>query len=206
MSDGFESARMKAMKLAALASAGVGGERENALRMLEAHLKRHGLTMAALGDDGRCERMLHCVVDMRHPTKDTGLLELAGQCLAYVLNKQKLRYRSRTLPIHVLGKKKSCFVVIADLTAAEHEDWVACFTHYAPDFVKTRKQLRDALRMAFKGFIHKHGIFPESDGEGDSKPLTIEQMIAMMAAMNMSTGEKWDRPAGRLEQGGFMLE
>ena len=36
MNNEFESALMKARKLAALASAGVGGERANALRMLEA--------------------------------------------------------------------------------------------------------------------------------------------------------------------------
>lgn len=206
MSEAFESVRMKALKLAALASRGVGGEAETAQRKLTEHLSKHGLTLEMLSESARKERMLHCVVNPAQPVKDSALLNLGGQCLAYVLNEHKFKYRSRVLPIHGFGKKKSCYVIVADLTDLEFEDWVAFFQHYAPLFVSSRKDMRDALRMAFKGFIHKHHIFADpGDDIEEGKPLTLAQMQALIAAMQMAQGDKWERPAGRLEQGGFML-
>jgi len=39
----------------------------------------------------------------------------------------------------------------------------------------------------------------------EGKSLSRAEIEALIAAMKQSTGDKWDRPAGRLEQGGFML-
>lgn len=203
MSDGFESARMKALKLAALASRGVGGEAEVARRKLAKHLEAHGLTLEMLSVTTRSERMLHCVVDLNKATKDTGLVKLAGQCLGYVLNESALQYSSRVVK---LGKR-SCYVVKAELTDLEFEDWTNCFCHYAPLFVASRKNLQAALRACFLGFIHKHKVFAQRPAAADDgKPLTPAQMAALMTAMHSAEGDKWERPAGRIEQGGFMLE
>lgn len=203
MSDGFESARMKELKLAALASRGVGGEAEVAQRKLAKHLEAHGLTLEMLSVSTRSERMLHCVVDLNKATKDTGLVKLAGQCLGYVLNESALHYSSRVVK---LGKR-SCYVVKAELTDLEFEDWTNCFCHYAPLFVASRKNLQAALRACFLGFIYKHKVFAQRpDAADDGKPLTPAQMAALIAAMHSAEGDKWERPTGRLEQGGFMLE
>lgn len=203
MSDEFESAHMKALKLAALASRGVGGEAEVAQRKLAQHLEAHGLTLEMLSESRRSERMLHCVVDLNKATKDTGLMKLAGQTLGYVLNDSALHYSSRVVK---LGRR-SCYVVKAELTDLEFEDWTNCFCHYAPLFVASRKNLQSALRACFLGFIHKHKVFAQRPDDADEgKPLTPAQMAALMTAMHSAEGDKWERPSGRLEQGGFMLE
>lgn len=210
MSNEFESALMKARKLAALASAGVGGERENAVRMLEAHLTRHGLTMAALSDESRITRSLACVLDPKKPTRDMDLRALGTQTLCFVLGKRPKHIKHTTFEIDTTklfpGKRTRFYMIEAELTELEHEDWQACFKHYAPSFVATRTKLRRAVKMALSGFIHQHDIFPPDDSETESKPLTRAQIEALISAMKQSGGDKWDRPAGRLEQGGFMLE
>lgn len=208
MSEAFESARMKARKLAALAAAGVDGECENAIRLLEAHLAKHGLTMAALSDETRTDRHLNCIVDPKKLIKDTQLRGLAVQTLCYVLAKRPKEIKYGVFEVVTQGAKgKRCklFRVQAELTELEHEDWVACYLHYAPAFVSTRTKLRKALKMALNGFVQQHGIFPPSDEEKESKPLTRAQIEALIAAMKQADGDKWERPAGRLEQGGFML-
>lgn len=209
MNHEFESALMKARKLAALAAAGVGGERENAVRMLEAHLTRHGLTMAALGDESRQMRGLACVLDAKKPTKDKELRDLGAQTLAYILGRRVKHIKHAVFvvktPLLKPGKITSFFLIEADLTELEHEDWLACFQHYAPSFVATRIKLRRAVKMPLSGFLHQHDIFPPDDEEEESKPLSRAEIEALIAAMKQSTGDKWDRPAGRLEQKGFML-
>jgi len=202
MSAEFESARMKALKLAALATRGVGGEAEVARRKLAEHLERPGLTLDMLSVSARSERMLHCTVDLNKATKDIGLMKLAGQCLGYVLNDSALHYVSRVVK---LGKR-SCYVVKAELTDLEFEDWTNCFCHYAPLFVASRKNLQAALKACFLGFIHKHKVFAQRpDDADDGKPLTPAQLAALLAAMHSAEGDKWERPSGRLELGGFML-
>lgn len=209
MSEAFESARMKARKLAALATAGVDGERENAIRLLEAHLKKHGLTMAALSDEVRIKRSLACVIDPKKPTKDKELRDLGAQTLAYVLAKRLKHIKHAVFVIDTTklfpGKRTRFFMIEAELTELEFEDWVACFRHFAPSFVATRIKLRRAVKMALSGFIHQHEIFPPDDEDVESKPLTRAEIEALIAAMKQSSGDKWERPAGRLEKGGFML-
>lgn len=209
MSDEFESVRMKALKLAALAAAGVDGERENAVRMLEAHLARHGLTMAALSDESRKMRSLACVLDAKKPTKDSDLRDLGAQTLSYVLGRRVKHIKHAVYVVNTTllkpGKRTRFFLIEAELTELEHEDWRACYMHYAPSFVATRQKLRRAVKMALSGFTHQHDIFPPNDEEEEGKSLSRAEIEALIAAMKQSTGDKWDRPAGRLEQGGFML-
>lgn len=52
----FESLRMKARKLAALAARGVDGERETAQRKLEAFLRQHGMTLDSLEAGDKWQR------------------------------------------------------------------------------------------------------------------------------------------------------
>ncbi len=205
----FESLRMKARKLAALAARGVGGEREAAAQKLQAFLARHGLTLESLeaGERRWCE--LECVVDPTRPTKDNDLARLAVQCLVYVMQcdvPREAALRPRMIETSKGRRRKAQFWVMrAQLTPPEFEDWVACFGCHAPAFVKCRQRLRLALKRALSGFIHSHGIFPPPNADDKAKPLSAAELQALLDVMRSSEGKKWERPAGRLQQEGFLL-
>lgn len=208
--DVFESLRMKARKLAALAARGVGGEREAAEHKLQAFLARHGMTLESLeaGERRWCE--LECVHDPVKPTKDRDLVRLAAQCLVYVMGRgvykeSEIRVRS-VMSLKGRVRNLKFWVLRAELTEAEFEDWSECFAWYVPAFVKSRQRLRRALKQAFVGFIHAHDIFPPPEDDSQAKPLTAHERQALRDAMRYAEGEAWQRPAGKLQQGGFLLK
>jgi len=207
--DVFESLRMKARKLAALAARGVGGEKQTAQAKLEAFLTRWNMTLESLDAGERRERELACVLDPAKPCKDLQLARLAGQCLAYVLG-QKSQHRTficQRGKTNAKGRvvKVSFYVLRAELTDAEFEDWEACFQCYAPSFESTRVRLRRALKQALHGFVHAHDIFPPQDSDGKAKPLSPAELQALIDAMRQAQGDKWKRPAGRIQQTNFLL-
>lgn len=210
MSAEFESLRMKARKLAALAARGEGGERETAQRKLEAFLRQHGMTLDSLEASERRSRELVCVLDPKKPRADKDLARLAFQCCVHVLGycPEAASYRRKAVVKSVKGKARpvAFYVHHVDMNDAEFEDWQACFYHYAPAFEDTRVRLRRALRAALKGFIRAHNLFPPPDDSKESKPLSPAELQALIDAMSNSQGDKWQRPAGRLQQSDFLLE
>ena len=206
----FESALMKARKLAALAAVGVGGEKDNAMRALDRHLRTHGLTLNQLRTDTRTERVLPCFDARRKPMVNADLVKLAVQCLAYVLNapvsartgKQKFAWRNaKGRQVMVSGD-----VMLADLTDLEVEDWVACFAHFMPSFLATQKKLKAAVKQCLSGFVHQHKIYRDlMDDEEEGGMMTDEQLEALVAAMRAAEGSRWKRPAGRLTGDELML-
>ena len=205
----FESLRMKAQKLAALAARGEGGEREVASAKLSAFLAAHGLTLESLEAGEKRARELVCVIDPKKPRADKDLAKLGWQCLVYVLGYSPKAdcYKRKDVVKNAKGKARfvAFYVHHVDLTEAEFEDWQACFAHYAPAFEATRVRLRRALRAALKGFIHAHELFAPPEDVKEAKPLTPAEMQALIDAMRNSQGDKWERPAGRLQQEGFLL-
>ncbi|WP_395741050.1 hypothetical protein [Prosthecobacter sp.] len=211
MNEVYESALMKARKLAALAAAGVGGERANALEMLERHLRRHRLSLDDLRTDDRKRRVLECFDVKRKPMVNADLAALGVQCLAYVLNEPvKCHTGNKAFPwVSGKGRKAKPYaygsVLIADLTDMEEEDWRACFGHFMPDFLATQKAMKAALKKCLSGFVHQHQIFRDTR-EGEEGPmLSEEELEALAAAMGQAQGSKWKRPAGRLVQSDFLL-
>lgn len=171
----FESLRMKARKLAALAARGVDGEREAAQAKLQAFLTRWNITLESLDAGERKTRELVCVLDPKRPKKDADLARLAWQCVKYIMGfapeaASFLRTQQIKRP---KGKAQQVrfYVHHVDMSKAEFEDWEACFQHYGPAFEATRARLRRALRAALKGFIHAQDIFPPPEDSKVSKPL-----------------------------------
>lgn len=206
MNDAYESVLMKARKLAALASGGVEGERENAQEALRRHLEKHGLRLEQLRTDDRRERTLPCFDARKKPVMNKDLVSLGVQCLSFVMN-AKVQVQAGKMKFPWKGKRVWGGFVDAELTDLEWEDWVACFAHFMPDFLATQKKMKEALKQCLNGFIHQHGIFREksADEEAGDSMMTPEQLEALIMAMRGAAGSKWKRPAGRLEQTGFML-
>jgi hypothetical protein len=206
----FESLRMKARKLAALAARGVGGERNVAAAKLTAFLALHGMTLDSLEASERRTRELVCVLDPKKPRADEDLARLAFQCCVYVLGycPEGASYRRKEVMKNAKGKARTVafYVHHVDMTEPEFEDWQACFGHYAQAFEATRVRLRRMLKAALKGFIQAHELFSPPDDSQESKPLTAAELQAVLDAMRNSQGDKWERPAGRLQQEGFLLQ
>lgn len=208
----FESIRMKALKLAALAARGVGGEAAAAQAKLEALLARPGMTLLDLvSEDSRQTRELDIIADPLRPKLDKELRGLAGNCLAYVLQRSVstvqcgsvIRRRS------IMSRRGNIrwvryYVMQAELTAGELEDWEACFAHYKPSFLSTRKKLQAALKAVLTGFLHQHDLFAPSAGDGPAAPLSPQERAALLAAMRAAEGDRWTR-GEKLEQPHFML-
>jgi hypothetical protein len=216
----FESARMKALKLLALASRGVGGEAENARKMLEAHCAKHGINIATLADCERSPRKLLVAVNERawQPKPCMELAQLAVQCLRYILEQDDVKLGSVRRIKYVYrrnlkSKAKVCEVyeVEADTTLAEWEDWRSCFDYYAPHFWQTKVQLElqkqkiaKALKQSLHVFINYHNLFPPDAGKAEMP--TPEEIAAYQAAAAAVSGDKWERPTARIEQSNFYLQ
>jgi hypothetical protein len=217
----FESARMKALKLLALASRGVGGEADNARKMLEAHCTRHGIDGATLADCERSTRQLLIVIKNPawKPKRDMKLAQLAVQSLRYIRGIANLPIGAcRSVQyIHRASdkarpRKYTVYAVEAEATLAEWEDCRSCFDHYAPDFWKMqmllehrKREIAAAIKRSVNVFINEHDLFPPDAGTKGSLP-TPEEIAAYRAAAAAVTGDKWIRPAGRLQTANYYLE
>jgi len=222
MSD-FESILVKARKLAALAAADSGateGERANAQRMLEEHLARHDITQESLKQQQMKRRELD-VCSLRKTDKPglhAKLRALAANLFWYVVgdSKRAVYYRKGELsrPSRGAGPDQTfrVWVVLADCTELEFEDWRACFYHFAPSYLDSEAELRANIKALQKAmsrllgiFVNTHRILPP-DAKMSRKEPTMEEMLAAMIARKAVKGERWERPAGRLQQSDFLLK
>lgn len=203
----YESTLAKARKLLALATRGVGGEAANARALLDAHLQRHGLTLEALADAKRTMRELKCVSRFKKdkPSRNLDLVRLAVQVLKHVTGDGKRRFRvikgEIFIPQRGLKADKSyrIYLVGAEVTELEWQDWFDCFDHYAPDFLALQTELIErrrtatlAAKMALSGFCHRYDIFPPSESEREEgEEISPEKAAALIAAMRAAGGSKW---------------
>lgn len=213
----------KERKLAALAAPESGaseGERANAQRMLDALLERANITTETLSQDTTQRRKLIVHTQRRGdvPSLNKALRQLAVQLFWYVVgdSKRPVFWGTQDWEILTRGlkapKSKRVYVVVADCTELEHEDWTACFHHYAPAYLASEKEIKEsiaamqaALRKMLGVFVNKHGILPPDAPQSKREPTFAEMMAAYLASQNIK-GEKWQRPAGRLGQPDFMLQ
>ncbi len=227
----FESILAKARKLAAMVDAASGasdGERANAERMLREHCERYDIKPESLSQSARQERTLLLVPDPRYreigpddlkPSLDRGLVGLAVHTWMYVTGEQ-LQQRpifTRRTDFWTPRRKKDdkCWTVseaVVEATPMEFDDWRDCFYHYAPDFVQGQARLKANLKAIQKAvanyrsaFVNAHDLFAPDEPISTHKPSLAEQ-IAQRVAASFVSGDTWERKAGKLEQGGFLLK
>lgn len=183
--DSYESARMKARKLAALALRGVGGEAEAAAEALRRHLQRWNLKLEDLQEQHE-ERWVDLGPCKASEFKD--LRALALNCLAWLLH-QPVRAVTR---LEKAGKKGGRLKVSATVSLADEKEWKDCFAHYAPEYLKTRQKLRRMARLALDGFLAQHDLFPPTSDD-ELPEMSQERREALIAAMVASSGATWQR-------------
>lgn len=169
-----ESVREQLRKIQALAEKGVGGEAENARRMLERLCEKHGVSPESLVSN---EETVH-----RFPIVDARRWELFKSCAFFVLRRNEIKF----------WKKRKA--VEMRLTEVDAIDLRACFTHYSRAYVEEEE-------LFFDAFVHKNRIYgPPSESPEEPAPIDrerLERLIAMMRGMKSNT---WTRPAAALTE------
>lgn len=151
-------------KVLALVKHGVGGEKDNAERQLEAMLKKHGLTMADV-DDVSEER-----VKLEVTYKDEYEKMLVRQIIGFVINDTKpkmMRYQGARSKMHIRvtrSQKIECELYIEAL----------------------KPVLADYLEMATVAFINKQHLFPDASSDAERPPLTPEERERLMRISMMA--------------------
>ncbi|UXA39113.1 DUF2786 domain-containing protein [Pseudomonas juntendi] len=167
----------KLRKLQALAERGVGGEKDNAQRMLEKLLARHGLTIDDLADERREIRWF--------PAANKFESRLALQILSKICNTSSPDvYRHKQKP-------KLVGVRVTPAEAIEFE------LHYDA----LRKALGDHFQDAFSAFIQVNRLFPSNSGEEPEANVTERDFRVMSMAAAIQPTAVNPRIAGQKDGG-----
>ena len=157
-------------KLHALSKIGIGGEKENATRMLKAFMEKHGFTESDLGNDKLTERKFKVLKDDRRLVCQI-IYSVVGDRTIYILtNFEKQKYVYRTV----------------ELTDAEFIEISIKIDFYLEKY----KQDMEIFRSAF---IQKNHLYPlpkEGDEDNNWSGLSREQKERHMAVSMMSQGLK----------------
>lgn len=155
-----DKARQRMLKLLALAKRGEGGERDNAQRFLGALLKKHGMSLADLEDDGLAAEW------MKFPLKTVQDRQLLVQVAGMVL-------KSNSMPSRQYRGQKALWLHVTKPQYVEIE------LHYRA----FKKDLEKALELAFIAFINRNDIFSGVKEEGDAPCKYSAEDLAAAAAM-----------------------
>lgn len=167
----------KLKKLLALAERGERGEADNARRLLEAELRRHGLTLEDICADNRRTRMFKY-----NSNEERGLLI---QVLVNYLGSKSDAFCESTYN----KRKKQVYI---DLTDMEYIDISNMYDFYKAQFKKERKRLLHDMIVAF---VQKHSLYdstpserPDDDREIDWDEL--KRILALSSTMEDVTFRK----------------
>jgi hypothetical protein len=154
-------------KIQALARHGVGGEKENAERMLARLLDLHNLTIEDLDGESK-------PIEWRFKADPGFDIRLVNQIIYKVTNKSGV-------PIYKLTSKKGLYS--CNLTAAQAIECEAILAILRP-------ALEDHFQIAFSAFVQSNQIFGDSPGDPEDKQKTPEERARDFAIMQMMLGTK----------------
>lgn len=162
--------RERLQKILALARQGVGGEKENAQRMLEKLLAKHNMTIADLDDTAEEKTTVEFKV------KNDAEKKLLIQC-AY---KAIPGYSGDYFTYVRRGRKVSGLLGI-NMTRAQQVEIELMFNIYSKAL---KKHLEKQADVALSAFIQKNQIFAaRSDEDGKGSELSDADLMALMAMM-----------------------
>lgn len=131
----------KLRKLLALAERGCGGEAENAKRLLEAQLRRYGMTLEDLLNEGKKKRAFKY--------RNNEEMKIIIHVLLAVLGSKAEAFCDATY----CSSAKRVDIELTDLQYAEISDMV---DFYKRQFNKEKKRLMSEM---FSAFINKHNLY-----------------------------------------------
>ena len=209
----------KARKLARLAAGGATeGERAAAREALQRHMQAHGITEADI-TGSELRKFSLKAVNLRIKKKDRrdeDLIGLACQIVAWVTG-----FGERAVyQVEYLSEERCRYYAAeAVLSEAEILDVTDAWGHYLPLFLRQRYTLqrelreiaaemkrrqsavRDALKIARSAFIQKMKLYSNTK----VRKVSPDEMRAVFRSMNAVGGDRWERPAGRIDDGRLLL-
>lgn len=166
MSDKYESLKDKLFKLKALAERGVGGEADNARRLLLKLCADNGIDLSDLDATMSPKDTLFKV------GRSTLYKTLFMQCYAYVTNKQTIRYKTDGV---------NCWVEVTPLQAAQIRD---LFEWHKVNIDKEFRDFKDNFMYAY---VQKHGLVCHTEHESD-EDLSKEDLERLRKAVTLMRG------------------
>lgn len=166
MSDKYESLKDKLFKLKALAERGVGGEADNARRLLRKLCADNDIDLSDLDATMSPKDTLFKV------GRSTLYKTLFMQCYAYVTNKQTISYKTDGV---------NCWVEVTPLQAAQIRD---LFEWHKVNMDKEFKDFKDNFMYAY---VQKHGLVCHTEHESD-KDLSKEDLERLKKAVTLMQG------------------
>ncbi|MCW6598705.1 hypothetical protein [Yersinia ruckeri] len=154
----------KLRKIYELALNGVGGEKENAERLLTKLLRKHEMTIDHLAEE------FEPVYEYYFPFKDEFERILLGQVICKVCDSHTYSYRS-------YNKRKSIFI---EVTPSQFFEIDMLYGLYKTAWAKE-------LQATISAFISVNEIFPESENPNpreDSEPMSDEDLERLWAKMS----------------------
>lgn len=166
MSDKYESLKDKLFKLKALAERGVGGEADNARRLLLKLCADNGIDLSDLDATMSPKETLFKV------GRSTLYEKLFIQCYAYVTNKQTISYKTDGV---------NCWVEVTPLQAAQIRD---LFEWHKVNIDKEFEDFKDNFMYAY---VQKHGLVCHTEHESD-EDLSKEDLERLRKAVTLMRG------------------
>lgn len=166
MNDKYESLKDKLFKLKALAERGVGGEADNARRLLLKLCADNGIDLSDLDATMSPKDTLFKV------GRSTLYKTLFMQCYAYVTNKQTISYKTDGV---------NCWVEVTPLQAAQIRD---LFEWHKVNIDKEFKDFKDNFMYAY---VQKHGLVCHTEHESD-EDLSKEDLERLRKAVTLMRG------------------
>lgn len=151
-------------KVLALAKNGVGGERENAERQLNAMLKKYGFTMSDIDDASKEE------IKLDFSCNDEFEMALARQVSSMVIGEFVDIYTIRG------SRAKKAHIFCTKAQAVECE-----ITYNA-----LREAMANHFRLSYRAFIQANKVFPPSSGDVPEKDLSPKEKADLFKVLSMS--------------------
>lgn len=151
------------LKLKSLSKQGIGGEKDNAIEMLEKALKKYGLTLEDL------ENLEKKLREFKVKNKDDATIILV-QCICDVFPNAKIQQHARNLTVY------------CHLDSAEFIEVTEKYKHYYKIWLKEKKEFLTA-------FVVKNNI--GLSGESSGKDIDEEEKMAIIKKMNSMDENKF---------------
>lgn len=164
MNEQYESIKSKLKKLLALAERGIGGEADNARRLLEKLCKEYGISLEGLLDENKKEWYIF----------DIGRNEiykaLFAQCYFSIINGESMPYRT-------ISQSK----IAVELTAMQDAELIGLYEWHKDNFNKDLEDMKQNILIAY---CRKHHLYNDAMTDDDAE-LTADERKRLLKILFM---------------------
>lgn len=166
--------RERIRKIAALAKDGVGGEADNARRLLEDLCKRYGVSIDEILDTETKKTYRFSI------GREKIYKQLFAHCASFVTGKSEIR----------IWRIKRTGVLEIELTGYQYAELSSLFEWHKSNL---KRDIKRVLETVAESYIYKHNLFAaKGDDNNEAKPLSPEDFIRIrrIFAMQAALGDE----------------